>query len=81
MVVLITLLPASAYNSIDPEYLKKGNNLNIIRSKYCYPILLSIRMLNMLSMLGSLLAVFFFSVFEPNWEYNWKVLAIKHFSA
>ena len=35
----------------------------------------------MLSMLGALLAVFFFSVFEPNWEYNWKVLAIKHFSA
>ncbi|KAK8810836.1 hypothetical protein WA556_003920, partial [Blastocystis sp. ATCC 50177/Nand II] len=60
--LLITLLPASAYNGIDPEYLKKGNNLNIIRSK----------MLNMLSMLGSLLAVFFFSVFEPNWEYNWK---------
>ena len=68
------LLPVTAYNGIDAEYLKKGNNLNNVRSKYEYFVLLPIRISNMISMIGSLMAIFFFSVSEPNWEYNWKVL-------
>ena len=81
MVVLLMLVPATAYNGVDQEYLKKGNNFNHLRSKYYHLTLIPSRILNMMLMIGTLLAVFFFSLLEPTWEYNWKVFLIKIYLA
>ena len=44
------------------EYYKKGNRFNQLKSMT----------VNMVSTIGALVALFLFSILEPNWEYNMR---------
>ena len=54
--------PLSAFHGIDTEYYKRFNRFNVLKGT----------MMNMMFVYGSLLSLFLFSIFEPNWEYNMR---------
>ena len=73
ILVIFLCLPINAYNGLNKDYYKKNNRFNMLKSMYCFHSFYSYRSMNMMAILGSLTAIFFFSILEPNYEYNMKV--------